>query len=73
MTDQLRINSDYQSENAANIKVLAILDKIEHSTAVTKGWMTFFGILVIIALVIYLVITFMGMATILNLFTNILG
>ena len=73
MFDPIQMNPERQPQQDPNAEVLAKLAKIERNTAVTKGWMTFFGILVIISLVIYLVITFLGMATILNLFSSILG
>ena len=73
MYDPIQMNPESQPQQDANAEVLAKLAKIERNTAATKGWLTFFGILVIITLVVYLVITFLGMATILNLFSGIMG
>ena len=73
MYDPIQMNPESQPKQDANAEVLAKLAKIERNTAATKGWLTFFGILVIITLVVYLVITFLGMATILNLFSGIMG
>ena len=73
MYDPIQMNPESQPQQDPNAEVLAKLAKIERNTAATKGWLTFFGILVIITLVVYLVITFLGMATILNLFSGIMG
>ena len=73
MYDPIQMNPESQPQQDPNAEVLAKLAKIERNTAATKGWLTFFGILVIITLVAYLVITFLGMATILNLFSGIMG
>ena len=73
MYDPIKMNPENQPQDDANIEVLVILDEIEHNTAVTKGWMTFFGILVIIGLVIYLTITFIGLKAFLTMFTSTLG
>ena len=73
MYDPIQMNPESQPQQDPNAEVLVKLAKIERNTAATKGWLTFFGILVIITLVVYLVITFLGMATILNLFSGIMG
>ncbi len=73
MYDPIKMNLESQPQQDPNAEVLVKLAKIERNTAATKGWLTFFGILVIIALAIYLVITFIGAAAIINIFSGILG
>ena len=73
MYDPIKMNPTSQPQTDDNAEVLAKLAKIERNTAATKGWLTFFGILVIISLIAYLVITFVGAAAVIELFSNILG
>ena len=73
MYDPIRMNPDNQLRDDANAAVLARLAKIECNTAATKGGLTVFGIAVTISFVAYLVITFIGAAAIINIFSSILG
>jgi hypothetical protein len=72
MYDPIRMNNEIQPEKDINVEVLDALNQIQRNTKVIKGWVTFFGILVLIVLIGYLVITLVGVAAFLNLFSGIL-
>jgi hypothetical protein len=72
MYDPIRMNNEIQPEKDINVEVLDALNQIQRNTKVIKGWVTFFGILVLIVLIGYLVITLVGAAAFLNLFSGIL-
>jgi hypothetical protein len=72
MSGPIQMNNQIQPERDLNLEVLETLIQINHNTKVIKGWVTFFGILVLIVLTIYLVITFVGAAAVLNLFTGLM-
>lgn len=72
MYDPIKMNNTIQPERDINLEVLETLNQIQRNTKGIKGWMTFFGILTLIALIGYLVITIAGAAAFLNLFSTIL-
>lgn len=73
MYDPIKMNNEEKPEKDINTRVLETLIQIEQNTRVTKGWIGFFSVLILVAVIVYLFMTLVGVEAVRNFFSGLFG